>query len=98
MKIIEGSTDTEDLGFRELRENSDKVIAEVAKGKSFLVKRKSKALFRIVPVEQEVWETAIDFTRIDDKGVLVGNVLQAIDELKTDNRAKYGRPNKKVSG
>lgn len=82
MKIIEADTNTEDLGFRELRENSDRIIAEVAKGKTFLVKRKSKPLFRIVPVQEEVWETVIDFTEVGRWGVKAGDVLRAIDDIK----------------
>ncbi|HEX9664352.1 MAG TPA: hypothetical protein VGA49_00870 [Patescibacteria group bacterium] len=39
------------------------------KGESFLVLKRSKAVFKVVPVEEENWETIIDFTQIDPKGV-----------------------------
>jgi antitoxin (DNA-binding transcriptional repressor) of toxin-antitoxin stability system len=96
MKTIDSNKDVTTIGFRELREKSDKIIADVEAGKSFLVKRKSKALFRIVPVEEEVWNTVIDFTEIDPEGVPIGEVISAIEELKREQPEKYGRQNKKI--
>lgn len=97
MKKIESKKKLESIGFRELRENSDTVIDRVTKGQSFVVKRKSKALFRIVPLEEEVWDTVIDFTEVDQKGVAVDEVLRVMDELRIEQPEKYGRQSKKVS-
>ena len=97
VKKIESRAEIEAIGFRELREDSDRVIARVSAGESFVVKRKSKALFRIVPLEEEVWDTVIDFTDIEGAGVDADDVLVAIDELKREIPEKYARSHKKVS-
>ena len=51
------------------------------KGDSFLVLRKSKPVFKIVPVEDESWETVIDFTQIDPKGVPARKVAETLRKL-----------------
>ncbi len=96
MKYIESNMHTEDIGFRELRENADSVIQGVNKGKSYVVKRHSKALFRIVPMNEPIWNTVIDFTTITPEGVPIEDVLNSIDELKAE-QTKRGRQDKKVS-
>ncbi len=40
------------VGLRELRENMDKYVERVAKGESILVLRKSKPVFKIMPVDE----------------------------------------------
>lgn len=63
------------VGLRELRENTEKYIREVKKGKSFTVFRHSKPIFNIVPADawgdDGVWETVADFSKVkkDTKGV-----------------------------
>lgn len=42
------------IGLRELRENMEKYIREVRKGRSFIVVRRSKPIFKIVPVGKSV--------------------------------------------
>lgn len=96
-RIIESQTDYEEIGFRELRNSSDEVIAGVGKGKSYVVKRKSKALFRIVPLEQEVWETVIDFDEIKSGGIEANDLLAEMEKAKRKNPKKYGRQNTKIS-
>ena len=46
------------VGLRELRNNMDYYVFEVAKGKSFIIARKSKAVFKIdsVPKGELVWD------------------------------------------
>jgi antitoxin (DNA-binding transcriptional repressor) of toxin-antitoxin stability system len=80
---------TSDIGFREFRENADEYIKRVNKGESFLVKRKSQKLFRIVPVEEEVWTTVVDFRSIDKSGVPLDDVMKALIEL--ENHEATGR-------
>lgn len=64
------------IGLKELRENIDSYIAGVARGKSFIVVRRSKPVFKIAPPdEEELWETVIDFTRIRKGGVPAEEVL-----------------------
>ena len=70
------------IGLKELRENTATYISEVKKGKSFVVMRKSKPLFRIAPVENEddesLWETVIDFTKFKKGGVPLKEFLAAL--------------------
>lgn len=98
MKIIESNPKKmREIGFRELRLKADDVVKAVRAGDSFVVKRNSEPLFRIMPLEEEVWQTVIDFTEIDTQGVVIDDVLSAMEELKQEQPARYGRPGKKVS-
>lgn len=70
------------IGLKELRENMENWINEVGKGKSFVVFRKSKPVFKIVPAEtEEQWETVVDFTTINKNGVSAQEVLKALRKL-----------------
>ncbi len=71
------------VGLKELREDMDKYIARVDKGESFTVVRRSRPVFKIAPVDEESgWETVVDFTQIDKKGVLAEEVLAALRRIK----------------
>ena len=51
------------LGLKELRENMQKYASLVERGESFIVVKKSKPVFKIVPTDSEdQWETVADFT------------------------------------
>ncbi|MBI4085627.1 MAG: type II toxin-antitoxin system prevent-host-death family antitoxin [Candidatus Liptonbacteria bacterium] len=70
------------VGLKELRENMDTYIAEVENGKSFVVVRKSKPVFKIVPPEsEEQWETVADFTRLNKHGVPASTILKELRKL-----------------
>ena len=62
------------IGLRELRENVEKYVDEVKKGKSIIVVKRSKPLFKMTPVEEE-WEEVIDFTKIRKGGVRIKEIL-----------------------
>lgn len=67
------------IGLKELRENMDNWIDQVSKGKSFIVVRKAKPIFKIVPFEtDEQWETVADFTTIRKNGVSAREILKAL--------------------
>jgi prevent-host-death family protein len=88
------------IGLKELRENVAEYAAEVAKGKSFTVVRRSKPIFRITPPIEEVdpvedakgYTTLIDFTKVRKGGVPVGEVLAAMDKI---NRKKWTKSKKR---
>ena len=64
------------IGLKELLENVDSYVAQIRRGKSFLVVRRSKPLFRVSPPEEvEVWEPVVDFTKIRAGGVLLEKIL-----------------------
>jgi antitoxin (DNA-binding transcriptional repressor) of toxin-antitoxin stability system len=49
------------IGLKDLRENVDRYIANVSKGQSFLVVRKSKPVFKIsAPDVDNVWKTSYE--------------------------------------
>ncbi len=71
------------VGLKELREDMETYIARVDKGESFTVVRRSRPVFKIAPVDEESgWETVVDFTQIDKKGVLAEEVLAALRRIK----------------
>lgn len=74
------------IGLKELRENMDIWIDQVSKGKSFIVVRKAKPIFKIVPFEtEEQWETVIDFTAIRKNGVSAREILKELRILNASS-------------
>jgi prevent-host-death family protein len=73
------------IGLKELRENTENYISEVGKGKSFIVVRKSRPVFTISPVDEwgdeGRWETVVDFTQIDKRGVKITDVINSLKRL-----------------
>lgn len=66
------------IGLKDLRVNMGAYIAELGKGKSFTVVRRTKPVFIISSPQSDVdgqWETVVDFTRINKRGVLASDVL-----------------------
>ncbi len=67
------------VGLKELRENIDIYINRINKGKSFLVLRKSKPVFKISPAdEMDAWEPVIDFTKVKTGGVNIKEILSRL--------------------
>lgn len=75
------------IGLKELRENTETYIKRVNRGESITVVRRSTPLFRLTPVDAEEigWETVIDFTKVDKRGVPLQDVLTALRELDGKN-------------
>lgn len=70
------------IGLKELRENIETYISRVKKGKSFIVVKKSRPVFKIVPTESEdQWETIADFTKINHDGISAREVLRQLRKL-----------------
>jgi antitoxin (DNA-binding transcriptional repressor) of toxin-antitoxin stability system len=66
------------INLKNLRENMQSYAQKVGEGKSFIVFKRSKPLFRISPVEDCLWEEAIDFTKIKKGGVDIKELLKRI--------------------
>ena len=67
------------VGVKELRNNLEDYIAQIAKGRSFTVIRRYKPVFNITPVEtDESWEEVIDFTKIKKGGVKIDEILSRL--------------------
>jgi len=72
------------VGLRELREQMGSYIARIDKGESFTVVRRSQPIFRIAPIDEDEdgkWETIIDFTKINPRGVSGKKILEAIKRI-----------------
>ena len=65
------------MGLKELRQNVEKYVREIVKGHSFIVVRRSRPLFRVVPLEEE-WEEVVDFTKIRKGGVNLKELLSRL--------------------
>lgn len=67
------------IGLKELRENTKTYIREAKRGKSFLVVRRSRPVFRITPPEENgSWEQVVDFTKIKKGGVDIKDLLKRL--------------------
>ena len=71
------------IGLKELRENTDTFISQVERGKSFIVVRRSKPVFKIAPPDEanELWETVVDFTEFYKNGVPAKQLLKKLRSL-----------------
>ena len=78
------------IGLKDLRENTENYINKIKKGRSFVVVRRSKPIFKITPIDEwgdeGIWETVVDFTEIDPRGVPVTKVRSALAEIKKERK------------
>jgi antitoxin (DNA-binding transcriptional repressor) of toxin-antitoxin stability system len=72
------------IALKDLRLNMEKYVAEVKTGKSFIVLKQSKPIFKLSPVnektgdEDERWDEVINFTKIKKGGVDIDSLLAAL--------------------
>jgi len=68
------------VGLKELRENMGKYASLIKKGKSFIVVKRSKPLFRISSIDEDdgLWETVIDFTKFRKSGIPAEELLNRL--------------------
>lgn len=73
------------IGLKNLRENMEKYISQIKKGKSFVVVKKSKPIFKLTPLDvwgdEGLWETVVDFTKIKKDGVPAVDVIASLKRL-----------------
>lgn len=78
------------IGLKDLRENMGSYISGVGRGKSYIVVRRSMPIFKVSPVDvwgdEGIWETALDFRKIDPRGVSAGEVIAALKRLNAQIR------------
>lgn len=81
---------TKIVGLKELRENIDKYVRDVEKGNEYVVVRRSKPLFRMMaPLQDDNWETIVDFTKIKKGGVTIKDLLSILAiERRSENTYK----------
>ena len=67
------------VGLKELRENMEKYASLIKKGKSFIVVKRSKPLFKISSIDDDgLWETVIDFTKLRKGGIPAEELLSRL--------------------
>jgi len=76
------------IGLKDLRLNTEKYINRLNKGESFTVVRRSKPVFNMVPFDEDndgLWETVVDFTKINKGGVSAEKVYKVIKKFNEQN-------------
>lgn len=66
------------VGLKELRQNTAKYIRATEEGRSFIIVKQSKPLFKIIPLDNDEWEEVIDFTKIKKGGVAIHDLLKRL--------------------
>lgn len=67
------------IALKDLRLNMDKYATAVKAGKSFIVLKQSKPLFKLSPVDEDgSWEEVINFANIKKGGVNIDELLAAL--------------------
>lgn len=83
------------IGLKELRENTENYIKQVKHGRSFLVVRRSKPVFKMMPVDEwgdeGVWRTLIDFTKIRKGGIPAVELLKYFRKIRESDRKIYSQ-------
>ncbi len=73
------------IGLKEFRENTESYINDLKKGKSFVVVRKSKPVFKLSPVDiwgdDGVWEKVTDLTKINTEGISISEVIKSLKKI-----------------
>ncbi len=88
------------IGLKDLRENTSRYIREVKKGRSFIVMRRSEPIFSIEPIDEDddrFWNTVVDFTEINPRGIPAGEVVKALQSLIDKDKKKHGSRRKTLS-
>ena len=74
------------VGLKDLREHINAYISHIKRGKSFVVVRRSKPIFKITPVDEwgdeGLWETVVDFRQIGAEGMSAKTLLKALRKIR----------------
>jgi len=82
------------IGLKELRNNTEKYISAVKRGRSFTVVRRSRPIFRVSPEpvdkwgDEGVWETILDLRCEPNGGIEAGKLLEMIKTFDAKQRRK----------
>ena len=69
------------IGLKDLRENLGSYEKLIKTGRSFIVMKRSKPIFTIGPVDNEEWETVIDFTKFRKNGMPIDELITTLKRL-----------------
>lgn len=83
------------ISVKDLRLNLQKYADKAQKGKSFLVVKRSRPIFQIMPIDEvdEVedakgWKAIVDFTKIRKGGVPIDKVIDSLGKLIRKDRGQ----------
>lgn len=78
------------IGLKDLRENTEEYINKVRRGREFTVVRKSEPVFKITPVDiwgdEGTWEVVADFRKLNANGVAAHEVLRSLRKNNGSHR------------
>ena len=63
------------IGLKELREQTSPLLERIQNGETLIVMKHSKPLFKISPIEEDGWETVIDFTKFKKGGITAQDLI-----------------------
>lgn len=83
------------VNIKELRLNMNKYVNAVARGKSFLVMKRSRPVFQMNPIKEisladdgPGWKTVIDFTKIRKGGVPLEEAMEVLRKVREEEDDK----------
>ena len=83
------------VGLKELRENTEKYIGAAQRGYSFTVVRRSRPIFKVVPVDkwgdEGQWETILDLTKGKYRNMTAGELLERFREIDARQARKVSK-------
>ncbi len=66
------------VNLKNLRENMGDYVKKISQGKTFIVFKQSKPLFKLSPINEDRWEEVVDFTKIKKGGVNIDEILSRL--------------------
>ncbi len=66
------------IGVKELREHLETYERHVRNGHSFIVLKRSRPIFRISPINEDGWQTIVDFTQFRKNGIPAEELLKRL--------------------
>ena len=83
------------IGLRELRENTEQYIAAAQRGHSFTVVRRSRPIFKVVPIDEwgdeGRWESILDLTKGKYKNMTAGELLNRFRQIDARQTRKVSK-------
>ncbi|MEK7170018.1 MAG: type II toxin-antitoxin system prevent-host-death family antitoxin [Patescibacteria group bacterium] len=84
------------IGLKELRGNTEHYINAINRGRSFTVVRRSRPIFKVVPVVDEWgdeghWETMLDLTKGKYRNMSAGELLKRFREIDARQARKVSK-------
>ena len=77
------------IGLKELRLGMSSYINRLSRGESFTIGRRSRPVFKMIPMDEDddsLWETVVDFTKINKRGVPIEAVIKSLKKLNEQDR------------